>query len=112
MKNNKHESEDNKQESNPVPQQTEKQANPFGNLKPAEIPTRLHTFSYQGGEKEKDYYKQLDGWVRMFEQCGYCPVKIEVVTDKIVWCWKWKKITEQQKNELCDRMVEVLKYML
>ena len=47
-------SEDNKQESKPVPQQTEKQANPFANLMPAEIPTRLHTFSYQGGEKEKD----------------------------------------------------------
>lgn len=61
---------------------------------------------------EKDYYKQLDGWVGMFEQCGYCPVKIEVVTDKIVWCWRWKKITEQQKNELCDRMVEVMKYMV
>lgn len=47
-------SEDNKQESKTVPQQTEKQANPFGNSKPAEIPTRLHTFSYQDGEKEKD----------------------------------------------------------
>ena len=67
MKNSKHESEDNKQESKPVPQQTEKQANPFGNLKPAEIPTRLHTFSYQGS----------------------------------TW-----------SNELCDRMVEVLKYMV
>ena len=65
----------------------------------------------KNGKHEKDYYKQLDGWVRMFEQCGYCPAKIEVVTDKIVWCWKWKKITEQQKNELCDRMVEVMKYM-
>ena len=66
----------------------------------------------KNGKHEKDYYKQLDGGVRMFEQCGYCPVKIEVVTDKIVWCWKWKKITEQQKNELCDRMVEVMKYMV
>ena len=47
-------SEDNKQESKPVPQQTEKQANPIGNLKPAEIPTILHTFSNQGGEKEID----------------------------------------------------------
>ena len=37
-------SEDNKQEAKPVPQQTD----------PAEIPTRLHTFSYQGGEKEKE----------------------------------------------------------
>ena len=46
----------------------------------------------KNGKPEKDYYKQLDGWVRMFEQCGYCPVRIEVVTDKIVWCWKWKKI--------------------
>ncbi len=27
--------------------------NPFGNLKPAEIPTRLHTFSYQGGKKDR-----------------------------------------------------------
>ena len=47
-------SEDNKQEAKLVPQQTEKQANPFGNLNPAEIPTRLHTFSYQGSEKEKE----------------------------------------------------------
>lgn len=38
--------------------QTEKQANPFGNLKPAEIPTRLHTFSYRGCEKRKRYRKQ------------------------------------------------------
>lgn len=49
----------------------------------------------KNNKHEKDYYKQLDGWVGMFERCGYCPVQIEVVTDKIVWCWKWKKITEQ-----------------
>lgn len=45
----------------------------------------------KNGKHEKDYYKQLDGWVGMFERCGYCPVQIEVVTDK---------------------MVEVLKYMV
>ena len=57
----------------------------------------------KNGKHEKDYYKQLDGWVRMFEQCGYCPVRIEVVTDKIVWCWKWKKITEQQNTIINNR---------
>lgn len=28
--------------------------------------------------------------------------------DSITWLWKWKKITEDQKNSLCDRMIELM----
>jgi hypothetical protein len=41
-------SEENKQASKSESQSTETQTNPFGNLHPAEIPVKYHTFSYQG----------------------------------------------------------------
>lgn len=28
-------------------------------------------------------------------------------TDRITWAWKFKKITELQKDELVDRMIEI-----
>ena len=46
--------EENKQETKPMPQQMNTQTSPFGNLKPAEIPTKLHTFSYHGECEKRD----------------------------------------------------------
>ena len=34
--------------------------------------------------------------------------KIEWISDRICWCWKWKKITKEQMEELCDRVIKVL----
>ena len=45
-------SEENKQISKSESQSTETQPNPFANLKPAEIPVKFHTFSYQGEHSE------------------------------------------------------------
>lgn len=28
--------------------------------------------------------------------------------NSITWLWKWKKITEEQKNSLCDRIIELM----
>ena len=29
------------------------------------------------------------------------------VADKIVWLWKWKLITDQEKDEFCDKATEI-----
>lgn len=41
---------DNNQPSQASTQPDKEIQTPFGNLKPAEIPTQIHTHSYQGGE--------------------------------------------------------------
>ena len=59
---------------------------------------------------EKDYYAQLDRWVSQYETKGNGDQKLSSISDKISWCWKWKKITKQQVDELCDRMLEIFTY--
>ena len=47
-------SDENKNAQQSTAQSKEKPVNPFGNLNPAEIPTELHTYSYNGkSEKRK-----------------------------------------------------------
>lgn len=47
-------SEENKNIPQSESQSTEKSVAPFGNLKPAAIPTKLHTYSYNGKSEKKD----------------------------------------------------------
>ena len=58
---------------------------------------------------DKEYQKiksRIDaikiGSVRFMEDAGWC-------SDRIVWAYRFKKITEQQKDELCDRMIELFR---
>ena len=44
---------ENKNMQQSKPQSTEKPAAPFGNLKPAEIPTKSHTYTYNGKSKKR-----------------------------------------------------------
>ena len=44
-------SDQNKQTSQESSQITDNNASPFADLKPAEIPTEIHIFSYQGEKK-------------------------------------------------------------
>lgn len=43
---------ENKNTPQSADQGAKKSVNPFGNLKPAEIPTRLHTYTYNGNNNE------------------------------------------------------------
>lgn len=57
----------------------------------------------------KDYYKQIDTAIRSYEEYKpYHQLTIDQITDKIDWCWKWKKITEGQMEELVDRIIKVM----
>lgn len=56
----------------------------------------------------QDYYKELDIALQSYEfHKPYHTMKIDRVADKIVWCWKWKKITKEQMEELSDRATKV-----
>lgn len=56
----------------------------------------------------KDYYHELDLAIQAYEQHKpYKRYSTDFITDKICWCWKWKKITEEQTHELADRMTKV-----
>ena len=56
------------------------------------------------------FYDEIDKALRPYEEYKpYTPKKIEWISDRISWCWKWKKITKEQMEELCDRVVAVLK---
>ena len=55
--------------------------------------------------KVKDYYKEIDKALKPYENYNSYPEKTIIwICDRIDWAWKWRKITEDQKNEVCDRI--------
>lgn len=59
--------------------------------------------------KQKDYYKELDNALKYYEERrSYISLTIDQITNKIDWCWKFRKITEEQMEELANRVVMVL----
>ena len=58
---------------------------------------------------EKDYYAQLNKWITAWEEFKPCRKdhSTDAICDRITWCWKFRKITEEQMHELCDRMVNL-----
>ena len=57
----------------------------------------------------RNYYSEIDKALRQYE--NYEPWKtqtIDWICNRIDWCWKWKKITEEQMEELADRVSNYL----
>lgn len=55
------------------------------------------------------YYEQINKAIQDYEQGkSWHNKSIEWICSRIDWCWKWKKITEEQKNELVDRICKVM----
>lgn len=58
---------------------------------------------------KRDYYEEINKSLSDLEfYKPYCTRDIYWVCDRISWAWKWRKITEAQKDELADRAI---KYM-
>lgn len=58
--------------------------------------------------KVRDYYKEIDDVLTEYE--NYKPWhtrNIDWACDRIEWCWKWKKITREQMEELTDRAIAI-----
>ena len=55
------------------------------------------------------FYDEIDKALQSYEDYKpYHTRKIEWISDRICWCWKWKKITKEQMEELCGRVIKVL----
>lgn len=53
----------------------------------------------------RNYYSEIDKVLKQYE--NHEPWKtqtVEWVCNRIEWCWRWKKITEEQMEELADRV--------
>lgn len=60
-------------------------------------------------KKEYDYYSQIDDALKSYEEYKpYHQYKIDWICDRIDWCWKWRKITKEQMEELADRAVVIM----
>lgn len=58
--------------------------------------------------KVRDYYKEIDDVLIEYE--NYKPWhtrNIDWACDRIEWCWKWKKITREQMEELTNRAIAI-----
>ena len=58
---------------------------------------------------KRDYYAEIDKALQSHEQ--YKPwhdKSIEWISNRIVWCWKFRHITEKQMEELADRVCKVM----
>ena len=54
----------------------------------------------------KDYYKEIDKILKEYEEYKpYHTKSLGWAADRIDWCWKWRKITEKQMHELCNRII-------
>lgn len=55
------------------------------------------------------FYSEIDKALQSYENYKpYHTCNIEWISNRISWCWKWRKITREQMEELCDRVIKVL----
>ena len=53
-------------------------------------------------------YEKIDKCLRQHEDGKYTERSIDSICEYIDWAWKWRKITEAQKDEVCDRACAIL----
>jgi len=51
-------------------------------------------------------YEKIDRALKQHEQHKYAERSMESIGSYLDWAWKWRKITEEQKDELVDRVVQ------
>ena len=63
--------------------------------------------------REKDYYKEINGWIDYLERrMNEDDIQLNLmVTSKITWCLKFKKINIDKIHELCDRITNYMDNM-
>lgn len=55
--------------------------------------------------KEKDWYSEIDKVIKEYENYKpYHTRNLDWAADRIDWCWKWRKISKEQMEELADRV--------
>ena len=52
-------------------------------------------------------YEKIDKWLKEHETKPYQTKSLDSIADYIEWAWKFRKITEEEKNEVVDRIIEL-----
>ena len=56
------------------------------------------------------FYDEIDKALQSYEYYRpYHVRKIDWICNRIDWCWRWRKISKEQMEELCDRAIAVMK---
>ena len=56
----------------------------------------------------KNYYEEIDKVLKEYENYKpYHTRNIDWACNRIDWCWKWKKITKEEMEELADRATAI-----
>lgn len=56
-----------------------------------------------------DYYNEIDKALKSYEQYKpYHSKNIEWICNRITWCFKFRKISAEQMDELADRSILIL----
>lgn len=53
-------------------------------------------------------YEKIDRAIKQHEKHGYYERSLSSIADYISWAWKWRKITEAEKDDACDRVCALL----
>lgn len=57
----------------------------------------------------RDFYKEIDKALQSYEAFKpYHPYSTDWICNRIDWCYKWRKITQEQMEELSNRVMAVL----
>ena len=52
-------------------------------------------------------YEKIDRALKQHENHKYAERSLESIASYLDWAWRWRKITEEQKNELVGRWLMV-----
>lgn len=56
------------------------------------------------------YYNEIDVVLKSYENYApYHDKDMSWVANRIDWCWKWRKITREQMEELADRATKIFR---
>ena len=57
----------------------------------------------------KDYGREIDKAIQSYEEYKpYHTHTIDWITDRIDWCWQFRKISKEQMEEFAGRIIEVM----
>ena len=55
------------------------------------------------------YYLEINKFLEQYENHkSYKEKTVGWICDRIAWCWIWRKINEEEKDELTDRIIKVM----
>jgi len=54
-------------------------------------------------------YQKIDRVLKQHENHKYAERSLDSIASYIDWAWKWRKISEKEKNEVCDRICILFK---